>query len=326
MKAKILALLRERGDYVSGQEMCDLFQVSRTAVWKAINQLKKEGYQINAIPNRGYLLSREEEVFGSHELQSRMDTAWAGRKLLFLETVDSTNLRAKLEAETGAPQGTLIVADAQTAGRGRRGREWDSPAGKNVYFTLLLRPDFEPDRASMLTLVMALAVAQGIRKTCHLEPQIKWPNDIVLQGRKVCGMLTEMSVERDYIHYVVIGVGINAGLQEFPEKIRDTAASLQQFTGTAVPRATLVAEIMKSFETIYARFCETKDCSRIRPEYEALMVNNNQHVRVLDPKGEYTGIARGINDSGELLVELADGTVQPVYAGEVSVRGVYGYT
>lgn len=326
MKAKILALLRERGDYVSGQEMCDLFQVSRTAVWKAMNQLKKEGYQINAVPNRGYLLDLGEEVYGSHELESRMDTVWAGRKVLFFDTIDSTNLRAKLEAEAGAPQGTLIVADEQSAGRGRRGREWDSPAGKNIYCTLLLRPDMDPNRASMLTLVMALAVAEGIRRTCRLETQIKWPNDIVIEGRKVCGMLTEMSVERDYIHYVVVGVGINVGVQEFPEALRETAASLQQFTGAPVNRAALIAEIMKSFETIYQRFCRTCDCSEIRTDYEAVLVNYNHPVRVMDPKGEYTGIARGINDMGELLVELPDGTVQPVFAGEVSVRGVYGYT
>ena len=303
-----------------------MFQVSRTAVWKAINQLKKEGYRIDAVSNKGYFLHPEEEVFGSHELESRIDTAWAGRPVHFFETIDSTNLRAKLEAEAGAKQGTLIVADEQTAGRGRRGRDWESPAGKNVYFTLLLRPEMDPGRASMLTLVMALAVAEGIQKTCRLDPQIKWPNDIVLEGKKICGMLTEMSLERDYIHYVVVGVGINVGLQCFPESIRATAACLQEFTGEPVNRATLIAEIMKSFEPLYDRFLQTYDMREIRQLYEDKLVNRNRQVRVLDPKGEYTGTARGINDRGELLVELTDGRTETVYAGEVSVRGLYGYT
>ena len=166
MKSKILTLLRERGDYVSGQELCERFGVSRTAVWKAIGQLKKEGFSIEAVQNRGYRLVQEEEVFGQHELESRMDTRWAGHPVTFYEVLDSTNLRAKLDAENGAPQGALVVADMQTAGRGRRGRSWSSPAGANAYFTLILKPDFEPEKASMLTLVMAMAVAVGITETC----------------------------------------------------------------------------------------------------------------------------------------------------------------
>ena len=155
MKAEILSLLRERGNYVSGQELCEHFGVSRTAVWKAINQLKKEGYCIQAVQNRGYLLVSEDEVFGQNELESRMDTKWAGHPVNFYETINSTNLRAKQDADNGAPEGALVVADMQTAGRGRRGRTWSSPAGLNVYFTLILKPHYAPDKASMVTLVMA---------------------------------------------------------------------------------------------------------------------------------------------------------------------------
>lgn len=325
MKSQILALLRERGDYVSGQELCERFQVSRTAVWKAVGQLKKEGYHIEAVQNRGYLLVEEQELFGQYELESRMDTKWAGHPVTCYDVLDSTNLQAKLDAEHGAGQGALVVADMQTAGRGRRGRSWSSPPGTNVYFSLILKPDIAPDKASMLTPVMALAVAQGIQKSCGLEAQIKWPNDIVINGKKVCGMLAEMSLERDYIHYVVIGVGINVGLQGFPEEIAATAACLQQECGRRVSRAELIANVMRAFEENYELFLQHEDLSGLREQYRSLLVNNGKEVRVLDPKGEFRGIAQGINDLGELLVEREDGSVTAVYAGEVSVRGIYGY-
>lgn len=266
------------------------------------------------------------EVSYEQELTSSIDTVWIGKPLHFFETLDSTNLRAKLEAEAGAESGTLIVADEQTAGRGRRGRGWESPKGKNVYFTLLLRPNIKPDRASMLTLVMALAVAQGIERTCQLSPQIKWPNDIVLNGKKICGILTEMSLELESIAYVVIGVGINVELQNFSDQVRATATCLREAIVTSVNRAKLIAEILKSFEELCACFLKTCDMSILREDYITRLVNQDRQVRVLDPKGEYIGTARGINDRGELLVELEDGRMEVVYAGEVSVRGLYGYT
>lgn len=325
MKSEILALLRKRQDYVSGQELCELFGVSRTAVWKAIGQLKKEGYQIEAVQNRGYLLREKQELFGQHELESRMDTKWAGHPVTCYDVLGSTNLQAKLDAENGAGEGALVVADMQTAGRGRRGRSWSSPPGTNLYFTLILRPKLPPDKASMVTPVMGLAVAEGIRRTCGLKALIKWPNDVVVNGRKVCGMLAEMSVERDFIHYVVIGVGINVGLQEFPEEIANMAACLQKECGREVPRAELLASVMRIFEEYYDSFVERGNLSGLIEQYDSLLVNKDREVRVLDPKGEFQGIARGVNELGELLVERQDGSMTEIYAGEVSVRGVYGY-
>ena len=325
MKAKILSLLRQRADFVSGQELCEHFGVSRTAVWKAMGQLKKEGFCIEAVQNRGYRLVQENEVFGRHELESRMDTRWAGHPVTYYDVLDSTNLRAKLDAENGAPQGALVVADMQTAGRGRRGRSWSSPAGTNIYFTLILKPDFAPDKASMLTLVMAMAVATGITEVCGIKTHIKWPNDIVINGKKVCGMLTELSVQQDYIQHVVIGVGINVGLQEFPEEVAATAGCLQEICGRKISRAELVANVMHAFEECYDMFAATGDLSGLKERYEKLLVNRGREVRVLDPKGEFQGIARGIDELGELLVEREGGFVESVYAGEVSVRGMYGY-
>lgn len=325
MKAKILSLLRQRADFVSGQELCEHFGVSRTAVWKAVGQLRKEGFHIEAVQNRGYRLAQEEEVYGRNELESRMNTRWAGHPVTYYEVLDSTNLRAKLDAENGAPQGALVVADMQTAGRGRRGRSWNSPAGTNIYYTLILKPDFAPDKASMLTLVMAMAVAAGITEVCNTKACIKWPNDIVINGKKVCGMLTELSVQQDYIQHVVIGAGINVGLQEFPQEIMATATCLEQECGRKIHRTELLVSIMKAFEGYYESFLRTLDFSELLDVYNDLLVNCGREVRVLDPKGEYTGISKGINRAGELLVEMVDGTERAVYAGEVSVRGIYGY-
>lgn len=198
MKTEILKLLRESGDYISGQELCSLFGVSRTAVWKVINQLKEEGYGIEAVQNKGYRLRLNPDVLSYSELKSRIRNNWAGGEIYYYEETGSTNIDAKRLGEEGAAHGTIVVADKQNAGRGRRGRAWQSPAGKDIYFTILLRPSFEPDKASGLTLVMALSVAQAVERKCNLKAGIKWPNDVVLNGKKICGILTEMNMETDY--------------------------------------------------------------------------------------------------------------------------------
>ncbi len=254
-----------------------------------------------------------------------MNTRWAGQAVICFEETDSTNLRAKEEADKGAPEGALVVADMQTAGRGRRGRSWNSPKGVNLYFTLILKPQYETDKASMVTLVMAMAVAEGIRETCGVKCGIKWPNDIVINGKKVCGILTEMNLAGTAIRHVLIGVGINVATQDFPWELASTAVSLQEVCGEEISKSILLENIMKAFEKYYKKFCESMDLSLFKEEYNQLMVNRDREVRVLEPGGEYSGIARGMNEMGELLVELPEGRIEKVYAGEVSVRGIYGY-
>ena len=325
MKTEILKLLRESGDYISGQELCSLFGVSRTAVWKVINQLKEEGYGIEAVQNKGYRLRLNPDVLSYSELKSRIRNNWAGGEIYYYEETGSTNIDAKRLGEEGAAHGTIVVADKQNAGRGRRGRAWQSPAGKDIYFTILLRPSFEPDKASGLTLVMALSVAQAVERKCNLKAGIKWPNDVVLNGKKICGILTEMNMETDYIQHVVIGVGINVNLDEMPEEISQTATSILWESGEKTARAELLQEVLARFEENYGMYEKESDLSYMLEEYNSYLVNVGKQVKVLDPKGEFEGIARGINASGELLIETPDGKVAEVYAGEVSVRGMYGY-
>lgn len=324
MKTAILTLLRETDGYVSGQQICDQFGVSRTAVWKVMNQLKDEGYEIESISKKGYRMLTQTDVLSQNELNSRMTTKWAGREVYYFDEVTSTNTVVKKMIMEGSSHGTLVVGDMQTAGKGRRGRSWVSPAGTNIFMSIGLVPDFSPEKASMLTIVMALAVHLAVSEVTGLDSGIKWPNDIVVNGKKVCGILTEMDAEMDYIHSVIIGVGINVNQKQFPEEISATATSLMLEKGESVIRAKLIERVMYYFENYYETFLETLDLSGLAEAYNNALVNKDKSVRVLDPKGEYDGIAKGIDESGELIVETEKGT-KKVYAGEVSVRGIYGY-
>lgn len=324
MKAEILAMLRESDGYVSGQELCNKFGVSRTAIWKAINQLKDMGYEIEAVPNKGYHLVSAPDVMNEAEIKSLLHTEWAGQELFCFDEIDSTNTKAKELAEQGYPSGTLVVADRQIAGRGRRGRSWDSPAGIGIFMTLLLKPDINPNNASMLTLVTALATAQAISDATGAEAKIKWPNDIVINGKKVCGILTEMSAQFDYINHIVIGIGINVHNESFPEEIRETASSLLLESGKRIHRADLIARFLERFEAGYAIFLQTEDLEGLMKDYNALLVNIQKQVRILDPKEPFEGKAIGITKRGELIVDTWESR-KLVSSGEVSVRGIYGY-
>lgn len=330
-KSDILTLLRSSGDYVSGQQLCDRFGVTRTAVWKVINQLKEEGYRIESVSGKGYrLVEGPADMLSESEIVSRLQTKWAGRNLYYYDSTGSTNTDAKRLGEDGAPHGTVVVADLQTAGKGRRGRSWQTLSGTALSFSMLLRPEFVPDRASMITLVMALSVAEAVEEITGVTAGIKWPNDIVMNRKKICGMLTEMTMtpEMDEIQYVVVGAGINvnnAGPEEFQEEVRPTATSLRIETGRQYNRAHLLDKVLLRFEENYGIFLETLDLSGLRERYQAHLLNRGAQVRVLDPAGEYTGTAEGIDLRGELIVVRENGERIPVYAGEVSVRGLYGY-
>lgn len=329
LKSEILHLLRNSQDYISGQELCNKFQVSRTAIWKNINSLKEDGYDIEAVRNRGYLLRETSDVLNGEEIKRYLHTKYMAGHIIFQKEMDSTNIRAKQAYKDNMPEGTLVITEKQTAGRGRRGRMWDSPQGEAIYMTLLLKPAVHPADASTMTLVMALSLAKAFQELYSLPDgqegvQIKWPNDLVLHKKKITGILTEMSADMDSIHFAIIGVGINVNMTEFSEDLKEKATSLRLETGLTLPRAKVIAKAMEYFEADYEKFMESHTMKGLKEDYEKFLVNMDASVRVLDPKGEYTGIARGINEKGELLVER-DGEIIQVYSGEVSVRGIYGY-
>lgn len=324
MKAAILQALRETNGYVSGQELCERFGVSRTAVWKAINMLKERGYEIESVTNKGYRIVSEPDIMDADELRSIWSAKWMGQEIKYYDSVDSTNVRAKLLAEEGYPSGTLIVANEQTAGKGRRGRNWDSKKDTGIFMTMMLKPDINPSRASMLTLIAALAQAKALRDITGEDVRIKWPNDVVLNGKKIVGILTEMSAQFDYINHIVIGNGINVNTTSFPEELQNMATSLFLETGKKFKRAEIIAKTWEYFEQFYKIFLETEDLSALMKEYNALLVNMHKGVKVLDPKEPFEGKAMGITKNGELIVDTWE-CRKLVSSGEVSVRGIYGY-
>lgn len=325
MKEEILRLLRSADGYISGQELCNRFGVSRTAVWKAINQLKEAGYEIEAQQNKGYRLMAAPDLMTEAEIKSLMHTDWVAKEVLYFDTIDSTNIKAQELAEKGYQSGTLVVADKQESGKGRRGRSWVSPSGTGIFMTLMIKPDINPNNASMLTLLAALAVAKAITSVTGEEALIKWPNDIVVNGKKVCGILTEMNAQFDYINHIVVGIGINVHNESFPEEISQMASSLMiEAGGKRFHRAQIIAETMSYFEQYYDTFLKTQDFSALVREYDELLVNRNKSVRVLDPKEPFDGKAMGITPKGELIVDTWESR-KLVSSGEVSVRGIYGY-
>ena len=258
------------------------------------------------------------------KILNELETAWAGKTCLCFDTLDSTNDYARELSKKEAVHGTLIMADTQSAGKGRRGRIWQSPKGTTISMSLCLEPKFPAERAAGLTLVMALAIAEAVKEMTEMTPQIKWPNDIVLNGKKICGILTELFFVKDH-YVVVIGAGVNVNTEQFPEDIREIAGSLKTESGKTFSRETLIALILKQFENAYEQFEKTMDLSLLKERYEALLANKGVEVRVLDPQSPYTGIAKGITCEGSLVVVCGDGTEKEVNSGEVSVRGLYGY-
>lgn len=245
------------------------------------------------------------------------------RNVIYYKEVDSTNTKIKELAKT-AKEGLVVVADRQTAGRGRRGRTWESIEEGNLYMSVLLKPELEVTKAAMLTLVMAYSVANALQRW-EIDVQIKWPNDLIMDKKKICGILTEMEVIDGQIDFIIVGVGLNLGQQVFSEDLKEKATSIFAETGNQLDRENVLSAIMDVFEENYACFLENKSLEFLMQDYNDLLVNRNRQVVVLDPTGEYEGYAQGINADGELQVLRADGTITSVFAGEVSVRGIYGY-
>lgn len=257
-------------------------------------------------------------------LLDRPDKAWTGKPNFWFPMLDSTNEYGKKLGMTQKVHGTVIVADGQSSGKGRRGRVWESPAGENLYMSLCVEPEFPAECAAGLTLVMALAVSEAVREVTGLEAGIKWPNDLVSRGRKICGILTELCF-RDGIAVVIIGVGINVNSTKFPETLAQTASSLRLETGKEICREQLLAAVLDKFEAFYEQYEKTQDLTLLRESYESRLVNIGKEVCVLDPKGSYSAVSEGITKTGSLIVARQDGTRQEISSGEVSVRGIYGY-
>lgn len=270
-------------------------------------------------------VTEKTELLDVKKIKEYMKSQWLAKEVVFLEETGSTNVEAAKLAALGKEHGTIVVADSQTSGKGRRGRSWHTPKSTSIAMSFILKPEWEAEYASMLTLVQAMAVAETIEEVCCCQARIKWPNDILVHEKKICGILTEMNLEGSKIASVIIGTGINVNQEIFPEDICAIATSLKKETGMVQCREKLIGILCSKFEAYYEQFLKTKDLSCFIEEYNARLISAGRSVRVLDPKGEFVGEALGINAKGELLVKKENGDVCSVYAGEVSVRGIYGY-
>ena len=318
---RILDILKKSEGYLSGEDIGKMLDISRAAVWKGIQKLRKEGYEIEAVTNKGYRLTSYESLYNQRELEDGLKTKKLGHPLFFYSETDTTNDRIRELAQQGTEEGALAVADLQTAGRGRRGRSWDGPAGGGIWMSLLLRPQLAPAKASVLTLLAGLAIRRAIEDVTGLSPVIKWPNDVMLGGKKLSGILTEMDCEMDAIHFVTVGMGINVNMTEFPPELKDIATSLYLEGGRSYSRRKLLHRVLEVFEEYYEILEKEGGFAPFREEYRKHCMNLGRTVRVLG-REEYLAEALDITPEGELVVRRLDtGREEVVFSGEVSVRG-----
>jgi len=314
----VLAFLAEAGDeYLSGEAISDKLGLTRAAVWKHVESLRARGYRIDAVPARGYRLAAIPDRLGPLELHPLLGTHDLGQVLHCFEELGSTSDRARELAEEGAGHGEVVIAEAQTAGRGRRGRTWVSPPRRNVYLSVVLRPDLPPGRAAELTLVASLAVCDALRQAGVEEAGIKWPNDVLVSGRKIGGILTELAAEPDRVNWVVIGIGVNvnARAEDFPAELREEATSILIERGQPAPRALFAAALLATLERWLDRHAE-EGFAPIREAWRERNVTLGQDVVVRTDGREIAGRAEDLDESGALLVRTPSG-VERVLAGDV---------
>jgi BirA family transcriptional regulator, biotin operon repressor / biotin---[acetyl-CoA-carboxylase] ligase len=318
-KEKILNMLRSsRTRFLSGEELGRKAGISRTMVWKHIKTLEREGYRIEAVPSQGYRIVSIPDLLREGDLKPGLKTRVMGREVHLFPEVASTNTLAMEMASKGAPEGTIVLAEAQTCGKGRRGRKWISPRG-NLYLSVVLRPDVPLHKSPVITLTGAVAVASAIRGMYGLKASIKWPNDILISGRKVCGLLTEMSAEQDRVRHIVLGIGIDANmdLEALPCDVRAQTTTLAVEAGGKIDRTALLRQLLRELDRWYGVFLE--DERDILAAWRTLNVTTGNRVAISGAGEVLEGLAQAIDDEGRLIIRLDDGTVRTVAAGDVTI-------
>lgn len=328
LRQKILQILTERaGSYVSGEEMSRELKVTRAAVWKAVTSLREAGYGISSATNHGYRLESSPDLLSDEAIRAELKTRTVGRSIVLLESVDSTNTYAKKLALEGAADGTVVIAEEQTGGRGRMGRSFQSPRGKGVYLTVIFLPQAEPSALLTLTARTAVAVCDAVEEVCGVRPRIKWTNDILMGEKKLCGILTEMGIEGESgrLQYVVAGMGINVGhrAEDFDETVRTVATSLFLQLGKTVSRARLAARLISRLDSMYSELLAGSQ--DYLEQYRADCITVGRQVRVIRGESVRPAFALGIGEDASLLVRYEDGSTEALMAGEVTVRGLEGY-
>ena len=326
MRGRILEILRAGGaEPVSGEELSKRLDVSRTAVWKHIQALKAEGYDIESVPKKGYVLKAAPDRLKPAEIITHLKTKWLGHSIHYVESVDSTNNLAKRLAEEGCDNGLVVVSEEQKGGKGRLSRGWFSPFACGNWFSVVLKPPFLPQEASKCTLLAAVAVVKAVNKYSGVNAAIKWPNDILLNGKKLVGILTEMSAEFGKINYIVIGIGINVNVPHsiVPDDIKDCAVSVADAAAEPVERVQILADVLDNLEDLYESVLQN-GFAPVLAEWRKYSCTLGQQVKVIAPDETYCGLAVDIDENGLLVVKKEDGTTEKVIAGDVSIRPAAG--
>jgi BirA family biotin operon repressor/biotin-[acetyl-CoA-carboxylase] ligase len=316
VQQKIIQFLKQTDGYVSGEEMSQQLNMSRAAIWKHMQDLRSQGYEIMAVPHLGYQLVSNPDVLSSHEIKSGLKTKLLGQKVFSFETLPSTMDEAFRLGMQGADEGTLICAESQTKGRGRLGRAWASPKGKGIYCSIILRPKLSPSQMSQLTLMTAVAVAEAVKKVAGVQPTIKWPNDLMIGTKKLSGILTELRAEIDALTFVVVGLGIN--VNSTASQLLETATSLKMETYAMVNRVDLLQEILISMEKWYGKVLK----GRFEEVLEYCRTNSatlKKQVSITDAKGTLEGKAVDIDTDGGLLIRLSNGKIVKKISGDALI-------
>ncbi|UPU38030.1 biotin--[acetyl-CoA-carboxylase] ligase [Geomonas paludis] len=318
---RIIELFRSGDGVVSGAALSRLLGVSRTAVWKHVKGLRASGYLIEAVPSKGYRLVSSPKVLTQLDLSAGLETKRVGSSIICLKETESTNKVAFTLAEEGAAEGTVVIADAQSAGKGRLGRIWLSPPGVNLYCSVVLRPAIAPMAACQLTFLSVVAVARAIESCTTLTPQIKWPNDILINGKKVAGLLNEMNAETEKVNFVVLGIGVNLNLDmaSISESLlRHPATSLLQEGGVEVDRLAFTRALLVELDRLYDVFLAEGEAP-VRAEWLERSAIKGRRVKVSQGEREFVGMVQGVDAFGALLVQLSDGKVETVLSGDVAL-------
>lgn len=327
MKEKIIELLKQnKNNFISGQKISESLGVSRAAIWKYINSIKEDGYKIESVSRKGYKLVSSPDLLTFEEIKDTLNTKYIGRNIVYLESVDSTNNEAKKLANKDVVEGTVVIAEEQIMGKGRLGRNFISPKYKGIWMSIILTPDINPMNVPKITQVAAASVIMGLKKN-GIKAFVKWPNDIVISGKKICGILTEMSGEINKVNYVIVGIGINVNVEEdeFTEEIRDIASSLKIQSGKTINRKEVVSSVLNYFEELYEEFVtkENIDTSiKICKESSILL---GKEIKIIERNNKFLAKALNLSNEGRLIIQHSDGKVEEIMSGEVSVRGINGY-
>lgn len=318
---EIIRLLSSEGGFVSGQTISSCLGISRTAVWKHISALKKLGFSIQAGPSKGYSLRmpRNTGLFNEITVLNGLDTEFAGRGLYFYEAVPSTNAKAIELGRNMAPEGSAVIADSQTMGRGRLGRAWVSPARVNLYTSIILRPNVPPQSAHNLTFLSAVSVAETISAFCRKRPVVKWPNDVLIGGKKVAGILLELYSEADRINFIVAGIGVNLNMRgrQFPAAIRKTASSVLEECGSPVDRSIFTRMLYSSIEKWYKIYLR-HGFSPVLHAWKGFFDAEGKSITVNVQDRVVSGLCLGVDDGGVLILKTSGGAIERIVSGDVA--------